>query len=66
MKRFFTDKILMVEPNYFNFNQETAISNKFQHQLDEAQSTVTANALKEFDSMVKLLQQNDIEVKVAK
>lgn len=66
MKRFFTDTILMVEPNYFNFNQETAISNKFQHQLDETQSTVTANALKEFDSMVKLLQQNDIEVKVAK
>ena len=49
MKRFFTDKILMVEPNYFNFNQETAISNKFQHQLDEAQSTITVNALKEFD-----------------
>lgn len=60
-----THKILMVRPSHFGFNFETAESNAFQ-QIDDQMSAddVAQTAIREFDHMVSLLRQADIEVEV--
>lgn len=57
-----TDTILMVSPAGFRFNAETAISNKYQHELTGMD--VTKLALHEFDNMVHRLREQGINVLV--
>jgi hypothetical protein len=55
----------MIRPCAFDYNPETATSNTFQTKLLNTDSTTTqALALKEFDAMVNLLEQNQIKVEV--
>lgn len=56
-------RVLMVRPQAFGFNAQTASTNAFQQSPEQAQS-VHQQALKEFDAMVDLLRSNDIEVMV--
>lgn len=53
--------LLMVRPKRFGFNAETAVNNAFQT-AGQDQTTVQANALKEFDNFVATLRQHKIEV----
>lgn len=55
-----TNTILMVSPNNFKFNQETAKSNLFQKELSISNDT----ALREFNSMVDALRNQNIRVLV--
>lgn len=56
-----TSTIFMIRPVKFQFNEQTAESNAFQNKGAENQN-VHENALKEFDNLVHLLQQNHVEV----
>lgn len=56
-----TSTILMIRPVNFGFNEQTAGSNAFQNR-NAAQQQVQDNALKEFDNLVKVLQDNGVEV----
>lgn len=56
-----TSTILMIRPVNFGFNEQTAGSNAFQNRNAEQQQ-VQDNALKEFDSLVNILQGNGVEV----
>jgi hypothetical protein len=62
--------ILMIRPAAFGVNEETAKSNFFQIHLhsdsfrDNGEQTIRKSALEEFDNMVKLLRQQDIDVLV--
>ncbi len=53
-----TDTVLLVSPDTFGFNPETASSNVFQNKSENA----LAGAKKEFEAMVKILKDNDINV----
>lgn len=57
-----TSKLLMVRPARFAFNEETAQNNYFQ-QASVGES-VSENALEEFDSFVRLLRSNDVDLTV--
>ncbi|MCU0356523.1 MAG: arginine deiminase-related protein [Cyclobacteriaceae bacterium] len=58
--------ILMVRPASFYVNRETSLTNRFQHQPDNATiwEDVHAAALAEFDTMVDLIRQQRINVMV--
>lgn len=56
-----TNKILMIKPARFGYNSETALTNSFQN---IAASNEAKNAIHEFENMVHLLQQNEIDVTV--
>jgi hypothetical protein len=56
-----TSTILMIRPVNFGFNEQTAGSNAFQNRNTEQQQ-VQDKALKEFDNLVTVLQENGIEV----
>ena len=56
------DTIVMVEPKYFCFNQETSVNNSFQHHSELDQSKLRETVRTEFYSMVNLLKQNSIRV----
>lgn len=60
-----TNNILMIRPAHFGYNPETAKNNAFQHN-DGAENTqaIKENALKEFDAMVQLLRDKEINVHV--
>ncbi len=55
-----TDKVFMVRPVAFAYNEETAVNNDFQSKT-ESENTQT-KALKEFDEYVKLLKENGVKV----
>ncbi|MBK9108087.1 MAG: amidinotransferase [Saprospiraceae bacterium] len=61
MSKQLTNKILMVRPANFGFNQQTAASNSFQQQDGDSINTNTL-AIAEFDRMVNQLQVNGIQV----
>lgn len=52
----------MIRPVNFLFNAQTAVNNAFQVRGDE--SSTQQNALQEFDGMVKVLRDNDVDVLV--
>ena len=52
----------MVRPARFAFNEETAQNNYFQQASDS--NSVSEKALEEFDSFVRLLQANDVDLTV--
>lgn len=52
--------LLMVSPDHFGYNQETAESNSFQKNIVD--SELTKKAIEEFNGMVSLLRKNGIEI----
>src|SRR6201996_3557651 len=56
-----TSTLLMIRPVNFGFNEQTAGSNAFQNRNAEQQQ-VQAKALKEFDNLVNVLEDNGVEV----
>lgn len=57
-----TSTVVMVKPNRFGFNPQTAGSNVFQHQVSESESQVQEKALAEFNTAVEVLQKNGIRI----
>ncbi len=56
--------ILMVRPASFGYNDETAANNFFQHNPGLNRFVLQEKALAEFDAMVELLKQQDVELLV--
>jgi len=54
--------ILMIRPATFSFNAETAVNNFFQKNQFVNPSAIHKAALSEFDSMVTLLKEKQIDV----
>lgn len=60
-----TNRIIMVRPANFGYNEETAKNNAFQNaDVGLSSKEIAENAVSEFDAFVKLLQDNHIEVEV--
>ena len=57
-----TDKIVMVRPNYFGYNPETGVDNRFQHQSQSPEGQVREAALREFGEMVTKLDSYGLSV----
>lgn len=56
-------KLLMRYPHYFGFNEETADDNEFQNSILKANEQADQKAAQtEFENMVRVLRENDIEV----
>jgi len=55
-----TDTVLMIYPDYFEYNIETSHTNAFQNNIKE--NNIKEKSLSEFHSMVKLLRENGIQV----
>lgn len=64
MEKFKTNKVLMVRPVCFGFNEETAVNNYYQQNDGAASNEIQDKALIEFDNMVKKLKENGVNVKV--
>ncbi len=64
MNSYITNKILMVRPVCFGFNEETAVNNYYQKKDGKSPFEIQNDALFEFDNMVKILLENKIDVKV--
>lgn len=64
MNKHITNKILMVKPVNFGFNEETAINNYYQKKDGKSPFQIQNDALFEFENMVKTLKENEIDVKV--
>lgn len=56
--------ILMIRPAAFGFNEETAANNFFQHPATDTEEQLQQKAVDEFDAMVQLLRDHDIDVQV--
>ena len=61
-----TNRLLMVRPVRFAFNEETAANNAFQHKSESMQATlqIQQEAVREFDAYVGLLRENGVIVDV--
>ena len=59
-----TDKIMMIRPASFQFNEETAANNAFQTAGDYDVEAIKAKAIEEFDAMVETLRSKGITVEV--
>lgn len=57
-----TNTLLMVRPDHFDFNDQTATTNAFQNRTNTATATIKDQALAEFNSMVAALHDHGIEV----
>ena len=58
-----TSQLLMVRPANFSSNKETIETNKFQNDITpDSKNNIQAQALSEFDKMVKLLRDHGISV----
>lgn len=55
-----TSSVFMIRPLHFGFNEQTAASNSFQKNV--LQEGLLKKVQQEFDEVVKLLKQNEIEV----
>ena len=56
----------MIEPVDFRYNEETAVNNYFQSQIEESQETIQQKALAEFQGMVSKLREHGVNVIVLK
>ena len=63
-KSFFANTVLMVRPAAFGFNEETAASNSFQHEINGSREQILELAIHEFDRVVNQLRANEIHVHV--
>jgi len=52
----------MVEPTTFGFDEQTAVTNAFQHKTNESQTAIQQAAAEEFKTLVATLQKHNIEV----
>lgn len=59
-----SERLLMIRPAAFGYNQETAANNSFQEVYDGTAEEVQDAALKEFDRFVRKLQNHRIHVDV--
>ncbi len=57
-----TNTILMIRPVAFRKNEETAVNNYFQEDLDITNHLINAKAQKEFDDFVSVLRANGVQV----
>ena len=57
-----TNSILMIRPINFRMNEQTAVNNYFQKDLDVQNSAVNARAQKEFDAFVMVLRGKGVHV----
>ena len=54
--------ILMNRPASFQYNEQTAASNDYQQKTKLSKQATIEKAQEEFDNMVEILEQNDINV----
>lgn len=59
-----SDRLLMIRPAAFGYNQQTAANNSFQEVFDGSPEAVQDAALQEFDRFVRKLQNHRIHVDV--
>lgn len=64
MKKNITNKILMVRPAFFAFNEQTAVNNHYQKLDSKPAQEIQNEAMIEFDKMVEKLKRYGIDVKV--
>jgi len=57
-----TNTILMIRPVAFRMNEQTAVNNYFQEDLDVKRQTINERAQKEFDAFVTVLRENGVHV----
>src|SRR5690606_8429500 len=57
-----TNTILMIRPIHFRMNEQTAVNNYFQEDLDLKNAEINAKAQEEFDAFVKKLRAVGIHV----
>ena len=57
-----TNTILMVRPIAFRMNEQTAVNNYFQEDIDLNNSQINKNAQNEFDTFVAVLRQHGVTV----
>ena len=57
-----TDTILMIRPVNFRMNEQTAVNNYFQEDLDLKNAAINQKAQEEFDAFVKVLRDKGIKV----
>lgn len=57
-----TDTVVMISPDQFGFNPQTAESNNFQHKLPLSVEEIQKRAMSEFENMVILLRSKGINV----
>lgn len=57
-----TNTILMIRPVDFRMNEQTAVNNYFQEDLDLQNQTINERAQKEFDDFVKTLRLNGVNI----
>lgn len=57
-----TNKIVMIKPSSFFYNEETAIDNKYQNKTEIHEDIIQDIALKEFNVMVEKLRSKGIDV----
>lgn len=62
MKTQHTNKILMIEPLAFGFNEETAESNYFQRKDDTPNEVIQEKAHQEYMAMITLLRERGIDI----
>ncbi|MDO5106468.1 citrulline utilization hydrolase CtlX [Capnocytophaga sp.] len=62
MNKQITDTILMIRPVRFRMNEETAVNNYFQEQLDLKNEEINKKAQQEFDEFVQKLQNIGVNV----
>ncbi|ADA79183.1 citrulline utilization hydrolase CtlX [Francisella tularensis] len=62
MNKYIANTVVMVEPKYFCFNQETSVNNAFQNQLDISNDELQNRVIHEFENMVAKIRANGIEV----
>ena len=58
----YVSNILMIRPASFQYNEQTASSNDYQQKTSLSKQEAIEKAQEEFDNMVELLEQNDINV----
>ena len=60
-----TSQVLMIRPDHFGYNEETALNNTFQKNSgDLSQNEIVEGAKKEFDRCVQLLKEAEVDVLV--
>ena len=57
-----TNTILMIRPVNFRMNEQTAVNNYFQEELEESATSVNEKAQQEFDTFVKVLREKGVNV----
>ncbi len=64
MNHYIADTVVMIRPNFFGFNEETAESNAFQQEIDAPINNIRISAIGEFEVYVELLRSHGINVLV--